>query len=197
MPTTPAIELREFESEVTKPLTHEQMKELKELFRFFDVEGKGIITPIALSQLFAELGASKTVVECRRMLVKHFREVGKLVPEAQVVEAVEAVEDGRPELGLTLVEFVAFYTKITKQLTPSQELKEAFRVLDDDGDGFIEVSKLCNGYFALGAAPTLAEARTVVYDAFKEQEDGSMMDEAAFWQGTRINYEQFVSFINS
>lgn len=41
------------------------------------------------------------------------------------------------------------------------QMKEAFRVLDDNGDGFVEVSKLANIYQVLCAQKTIEEVHVL------------------------------------
>ena len=53
-----------------------------------------------------------------------------------------AAGEGGSESSFTYEEFLILYAECSKRLSSERELKEAFRVLDDDMDGFVSVPKL-------------------------------------------------------
>ncbi|XP_058455462.1 calmodulin-like [Malaya genurostris] len=138
-------------SRATK-LSDEQIEELREAFSLFDTNADGTITS-------GELG---TVL----------RSLGKNVSDAEVEELLKEVNagyDGR----IQFADFVAMMSVRLQDFNSEDELREAFRIFDRNGNGLIS-----------------AEELRAALKSFGEQ----LSDEEANCDG-QIDYEEFVKMI--
>ncbi|XP_062716066.1 calmodulin-A-like isoform X1 [Aedes albopictus] len=102
-------------------LSEDQIEELKEAFSLFDTNGDGTITS-------SELG---TVL----------RSLGKNVSDAEVEELLKEVSVDHEGM-IHFPDFVAMMSIRLRDFNSEDELKEAFRMFDRNGDGMISADEL-------------------------------------------------------
>ena len=143
------------------PLTADQIAEFKETFDLFDKDHSGSISASELKTVMKSLGLSPTDDE-----------VQDLVREIDI--------DGN-----NMIEFNEFLTLMSKQITShdtEQELVEAFKVFDTNGDGVISVSELKAVLKYIG-------------EDLSEEELNQMIQEVSKGTGV-INIEQFAALLS-
>uniref|UniRef100_A0A1W7RAW9 Calglandulin n=1 Tax=Hadrurus spadix TaxID=141984 RepID=A0A1W7RAW9_9SCOR len=144
-------------------LTEEQVAELKEAFMLFDKDSDGMITAAELGVVMRSLGQRPTEIELRNM-----------------VHIVDQDGNGTIEFD----EFLYMMSKKMKDTDSEEELKEAFRVFDKNGDGFISAMELRHVMTNLGEKLTDEE----VEDMIKEADlDGDGL----------VDYDEFVTILTS
>lgn len=97
-----------------------EIEKLKEAFLLFDKNDDGFITPRELGQFFNSFGKNPTETELNDV-------VNKL-----------NVNNG----AINFLEFVSIMTSQVTEDIEEIELKEAFKIIDKDGDGFISIQEL-------------------------------------------------------
>lgn len=140
-------------------LTEDQIKEIKEAFALFDRDGDGHITPNEIGIVMRSLGQNPT--------------------EADLHDLMEEVDTDKSG-NLDFSEFLAMMKRKYKQMEDTQEsVKEAFKMFDKDGDGFI-------------TADELKYVMTNLGEKLTEQEADEMLREADTNGDGVINYEEFI-----
>jgi len=140
-------------------LTDEQIAAFKEAFSLFDRNGDGSVTTKELGTVMRSLGQNPT--------------------EAEIFSMVQEVDaDGNGTIDFP--EFLALMARKTKDVDDEEELREAFRVFDKDGNGFISATELRHVMTNLGEKLT-------------DEEVDEMIKEADLDGDGQINYEEFVS----
>lgn len=102
-------------------LTDEQVAEIREAFSLFDKDGDGTITTQELGTVVWSLGLNPTEAELRGM-------VGEIDRD-----------------GSSTVDFPEFLGMMAKQMQgrdSEEEVREAFRTFDKDGNGFVGAAEL-------------------------------------------------------
>ncbi|GMR33022.1 hypothetical protein PMAYCL1PPCAC_03217 [Pristionchus mayeri] len=144
-------------------LTPEQIAEFKEAFSLFDRDGDGSITTKDLGTVMRSLGQKPTVTE--------------------LLEMVDEVDvDGNGTIDFP--EFLSMMTRKRKDIDCEEEIREAFKVYDRDGNGVISA----------------AELRLVMQDLgekLSEEEVNAMIAEADIDGDGQVNYEEFVMMMTS
>ena len=139
-------------------LSEAQIAEYKEAFALFDRDGDGKISS-------SEIG---TVM----------RSLGQMPTQEEVAGIVKGV-------GSASVDFPEFLTVMSKNMKPpasEEEIKEAFRVFDKEGDGFVSASELRHVMTNLGEKLT-------------EDEIDEMITEADDDSDGQIKYAEFVKMM--
>ena len=144
-------------------LSEEQIAEFKEAFSLFDKDGDGTITTKELGTVMRSLGQNPTESELTDM-----------------VNEVDADGDGTIDFS----EFITMMAKKMKETDSDEEIREAFKVFDKDGNGFISVTEPRQVMNSLGEKLT-------------EEEVDEMMREADTDGDGQVNYEEFVAMMNS
>ena len=146
-------------------LTEEQIADFKEAFSLFDQNGDGTIRTRELGIVMRSLGQNPTAAELQDMV----NEVGA---------------DGNGTIDFP--EFLTIMARkfATKTDDSEDELREAFKVFDKDGDGFISASELRHVMVNLGERLT-------------DEEVDEMVREADIDGDGQINYEEFVKMMMS
>ncbi|KAH9317809.1 hypothetical protein KI387_019578, partial [Taxus chinensis] len=115
--------------------------EIEIVFNKFDANGDGKISPSEMCHVMRSLGHDATEEEVRVMMA-------------------EADSDGDGHLDLS--EFVALNTKGVDSVARLQDLKNAFKMFDMDGNGSISANELHNVLRKLGESCSLDECRHMI-----------------------------------
>jgi len=142
-------------------ITAQQLEELKASFKLFDKNGDGKITAMELKEAMAKLGNKMTLKEVQEM-----------------IKGVDTDGNGT-------VEFEEFVTMMSDSLqtdTAEEDLKNAFKTFDKDGDGFI-------------TAPELRLAMKQMGEIISEQEAKEMIKNADTDGNNKIDFNEFVAMM--
>ncbi|KAJ6218910.1 hypothetical protein RDWZM_004722 [Blomia tropicalis] len=142
-------------------LSEEQVAEFKEAFMLFDKDLDGRITATELGIVMRSLGQRPTETELKNM-----------------VTMVDQDGNGTIEFN----EFLHMMSKKMKETDKEEELKEAFRVFDRNGDGFI-------------SAPELRLVMTNLGEKLTDEEVEDMIKEADLDGDGLVNYDEFVTVL--
>jgi len=144
-------------------LTEDQISEFKEAFSLFDKDGDGTITTLELGTVMRSLGQNPTEAELQDM-----------------INEVDADGDN-------MIDFPEFLTMMARKMRDTdteEEIKEAFKVFDKDGNGFISAAELRHVMTSLGEKLT-------------DKEVDEMIREADVDGDGQINYDEFVKMMLS
>ncbi|KAL9537344.1 hypothetical protein MBANPS3_011858, partial [Mucor bainieri] len=171
-------------------LTEEQIAEFREAFQLFDKDGDGAITTKELGTVMRSLNLNPTEAELQDMVSKlpplHLPFLSPpfftaLLMRLIVMETVI----------LTLVnswqcwqDLLSRNTRKMKDTDSQEEIQEAFKVFDKDGNGYISAAELRHVMTSLGEKLT-------------EEEVDEMIREADVDGDGQINYEEFVKMMVS
>lgn len=145
-------------SNILENLTDEQIAEFKEAFQIFDKDGDGSITTKELGTVMRSLGQNPSDDEIRQMIID--------------------VDEDKSET-IDFKEFLGLMAKKMKENDSEDELIEAFKVFDRDGNGKISAHEL--RYVMLSSGEDLTE-----------QDIQEMVLEADTDGDGFIDYEEFV-----
>merc|ERR1712000_241224 len=157
-PTTPPLS-RFFT--MADSLTEEQVSEFKEAFSLFDKDGDGQITTKELGTVMRSLGQNPTEAELKDM-----------------IDEVDTDQNGT----IDFPEFLTMMAKKMQEAESEDEIREAFKVFDKDGDGFISAAELRHVMTTLGETLTDDEVDEMILEADMDG-DG------------QVNYEEFVKMM--
>ncbi|XP_065061493.1 neo-calmodulin-like [Rhopilema esculentum] len=139
-------------------LNEEDIEEYREAFYLFDSDGNGSITTKELGHVMRSLGQSPT--------------------EADLQDMINEVDvDGNGTIDFP--EFLNMMARNNIDTEGEEEIKEAFRVFDKDGNGHISAAELRHIMTNLGEKLT-------------DEEVDEMIKEADIDGDGHINYEEFV-----
>ena len=149
-----------------RPLTDEQISEFKQAFSLFDKDGDGAITSKELGTVMQLLGQSPT--------------------ETELQDMINEVDDD----GNGTIDFTEFLNMMARKMqdTDSDDdeynmaLKEAFKVFDKDGKGFISAADVKQVMASLGEILTDEEVQEMFCQEDTD-DDG------------RINYDDFLKML--
>merc|ERR1719445_2371175 len=144
-------------------LTEEQIAEFKEAFSLFDKDGDGTITTKELGTVMRSLGQNPTEAELQDM-----------------INEVDAGGNGT----IDFPEFLTMMARKMKDTDSEEEIREAFRVFDKDGNGFISEEEIRHVMTNLGEKLT-------------DEEVDEMIREADIDGDGQVNYEEFVTMMTS
>merc|ERR1711934_1214037 len=139
-------------------LTEEQIAEFKEAFSLFDKDGDGTITTKELGIVMGSLGQNPSEAELQDMV-------------NEVDADGSGTIDFRPE-------FLNLMAKKMKETDSKEEIEEAFRIFDKDGNGYISAAELRRVMANLGEKLT-------------DEEVDEMIREAVLDGDGQINFEEF------
>jgi calmodulin len=144
-------------------LTEEQIAEFKEAFSLFDKDGDGVITKKELGTVMRSLGQVPTEAKLQDM-----------------INEVDADSNGTVDFS----EFLTMMERKMKDTSTEEEMKEAFRVFDKDGNGYISAAELRHVMTNLGEKLT-------------NEDIDEMIREADIDGDGQVNYEEFVKMMMS
>ncbi|TKV91686.1 hypothetical protein SEVIR_9G113600v4 [Setaria viridis] len=125
-------------------LTQEEIDEFKEVFNIYDKDRNGFITSKELGTVMKSLG-------------KNFTE-----PELQaMIKDVDADGNG----SIDFHEFLNLMAHKLKDTDSEEKLREAFDVIDKDGDGYISAAELRQVMTNLGEKVTDQEVKEMIREA--------------------------------
>ena len=139
-------------------ITDEQRKDLQDIFDQFDKDKDGKISGKELSNAMVSMGQNPTEEEINEM-----------------VREVDLNQDGKIDFD----EFMILMTKSSPDTQTEEEVINAFRVFDKEGNGLIASSELKHIMMTIG-------------DKMSEEEAAEMVNEADIDGDGMINYEEFV-----
>ncbi|KAG2467128.1 calmodulin-like [Polypterus senegalus] len=144
-------------------LPPEQIAEFREAFALFDKDGDGTITSKELGTVMRALGQNPSEAELQDM-----------------INEVDADSNGIVDF----TEFLTLMVKRIKDMDSEEEIREAFKVFDKDGNGSISAEELHLVMKNLGEDLTDEE----IYEMIREADiDGD----------GQINYEEFVQMMTA
>lgn len=133
-------------------LTEEQIAEFKEAFSLFDKDGDGTITTKELGTVMRSLGQNPTEAELQDM-----------------INEVDADGNGT----IDFPEFLTLMARKMKDTDSEEEILEAFKVFDKDGNGFISAAELRHVrlivLISVSCRFTLGNALSFIYSAGHDQ----------------------------
>lgn len=143
-------------------LTEKQSASIKEAFAMFDKDGDGFITTNELGTVMRSLGQNPTQAELQDM----------------INDVNAAGRNGK----IDFPEFLTLMARKLKDEDSEEEILEAFRVFDRDGNGFISTAELRHVMTSIG-------------EKLSEDEVNRMIKEADADGDGQINYNEFVGII--
>ena len=125
-------------------MTEEQIAEFKEAFSLFDKDGNGTITTKELGIGMRSLGQNPTEAELQ-----------------YIINKLGADSNGTVDFP----EFLTVMTREMKEIESEEWIREAFRVFDQDGNGFISAAELRHVLANFGEKLTDEEVDEMIREA--------------------------------
>ena len=127
----------------------DSVAEIKEAFRLFDQDGDGYISLAELGRVMRSLGALLLIHLRPLVSVSRSPLLGQNPTEAELQDMIDEVDAD----GNGMVDFPEFLTMMARKTrySESDEIKEAFKVFDKDGNGYISPAELRHVMTSLGA----------------------------------------------
>lgn len=147
--------------QATANLSRDKLEEYQDIFSFFDRDGSGSISSSELGQVMRTFGWSPSEMELQELIS-------------------EIDQDGNGSISFN--EFVWLMTKEIHDNDIEEEIREAFRVFDREGHGFITVPDITHVLQTLGEKLAPDETQELIKEADLDG-DGN------------INYEEFVTML--
>ncbi|CAH1267592.1 CALM1 [Branchiostoma lanceolatum] len=149
-------------------LSEEQIAEFKEVFGLFDQDNSGSITTNELGEVMESLGHKPELAELQASRRFNSNGLNDMINEMD--------HDGSGTIDFP--EFLLVMSKKQQESDSEKEIREAFRVFDKDGNGFITASELRVVMANLG-------------EKLSDEEVDEMIDEADSDGDGHINFEEF------
>uniref|UniRef100_A0A1A9UW97 EF-hand domain-containing protein n=1 Tax=Glossina austeni TaxID=7395 RepID=A0A1A9UW97_GLOAU len=154
-------------------LTEEQIAEFKEAFSLFDKDGDGTITTKELGTVMRSLGQNPTEAELQDMINEVDADgeglILEIVTKGRVMTITRQSDTSSifsPSNGtIDFPEFLTMMARKMKDTDSEEEIREAFRVFDKDGNGFISAAELRHVMTNLGEKLTDEEVDEMIREA--------------------------------
>jgi len=146
---------------VAETLDPEKLQEYRDIFSFFDRDGRGSIGEEELGKVMKTFGWDPKEEEPKEM-----------------VSVIDQDGDG----DISFNEFVWLMTKEFKDSEIEDEIREAFKVFDKEGNGFVKTADLAEVMQTMGDVLSIEETEEFVHEADIDG-DGN------------VNYEEFVGML--
>lgn len=143
-------------------LLEEQIAEYKQAFSLFDKDGDGTITTKELGAVMRSLGQNPTEEELQDMIYE---------VEAEGNETID------------FSEFLTMMAKMLNNTDIGEDMRQAFRVFDKDGDGLVNAAELRHVMANLGEKLT-------------DEEVDEMIREADTDGDGKVNYSEFLKMLS-
>jgi calmodulin len=141
-------------------LTPKQLEEFQEAFSLFDANKDGVISAKELGSVIRAMGENPSEEEVR-----------------------DSIREVCGSESITFSDFLAVMARqMAQPRDTEEEVREAFRIFDQDGDGYISVAELRHVMTTLGEKLTDDEVDEMLA-AVDADKDG------------RVSYEEFVSML--
>ena len=146
---------------MSNSLTPEQIEEYREAFNLFDKDNNGSISASELATVMKSLGLSPS--------------------ETEITDLMNEIDqDGNHEIDFE--EFLTLMARQTDTRDSAQEIIEAFKVFDKNGDGYISLSELKQVFNSIG-------------EKLSDEELEAMFNEVSNGSG-RISIADFASLLS-
>ena len=139
-------------------ITDQQRKDFQDIFDQFDKDKDGKISAKELENAMVSMGQNPTNEEIKEMM-----------------EEADLNKDGK----IDFEEFLSLMTRNSPETQTEDEVINAFRVFDKEGNGLISSAELKHIMMTIG-------------DKMTEEEADEMVNEADIDEDGMINYEEFV-----
>ena len=136
----------------------DRRKEYKDAFEMFDKNKDGVITTKELANIMRSLNQDPTEEELNEM-----------------IEEVDLDKNGEVDFE----EFITLMNRRSKEIDIEEEVLNAFKIFDKEGNGLISITELRHIMMTLG-------------DQLSEEEIDDMLKEADSDGDGYINYEEFI-----
>ena len=160
-------------------LDREQVEDLHHLFHFFSQDPSyfSSITSSKLKTIFDKMGLGITISQCDNIIAQNSK-----------------LSDKEGEMSFQ--DFLVLYGQANTHRSHADEMKAVFNLLDDNGDGFVEIPKLrrvLNGLM-VGDNPE-QQTRNILNTAFPEEHELRTQSFREFYAAGKLSYEEFVKFM--
>lgn len=146
---------------MSNSLTPEQIEEYREAFNLFDRDNSGSISASELATVMKSLGLSPS--------------------ETEITDLMNEIDqDGNHEIDFE--EFLTLMARQSNTRDSAQEIIEAFKVFDKNGDGYISLSELKQVFDSIG-------------EKLSDEELEAMFNEVSNGSG-RISVADFASLLS-
>jgi len=139
-------------------VAQDRRKEYKDAFEMFDKNKDGVITTKELAHIMRSLNQDPTEEELNEM-----------------IEEVDLDKNGEVDFE----EFITLMNRRSKEIDIEEEVLNAFKIFDKEGNGLISITELRHIMMTLG-------------DQLSEEEIDDMLKEADNDGDGYINYEEFI-----
>ncbi|NWH73615.1 CALM protein, partial [Piaya cayana] len=143
--------------------------EFKEAFSLFDKDGDGTITTKELGTVMRSLGQNPTEAELQDM-INEVDADGKILLISNLMKCLKCILSNRSNYlaGNGTIDFPEFLTMMARKMKDTdseEEIREAFRVFDKDGNGYISAAELRHVMTNLGEKLTDEEVDEMIREA--------------------------------